>query len=126
MFLKGINDNPLSNKWKKRYSIQSDEVKEKLDALNQMNPKDYQLRSIKKSNVAPRDGDIFVLSPREDIFFYGKVLNAEINHLTKDTFINGNCLVFLFNRKTTELNSDKFKAEYDNLLISPVIVTNNY
>jgi len=126
MFLKDMNDNPIANEWKKRYSSQPDEVKEKLDALKQMRPKDYQLRTIKKSKVAPSDGDIFVLSPRENIFFYGKVINAEINHIEKSPFIHEKSLVFIFNIKTTELNCDKFKADYENLLINPEIVDSSY
>ncbi len=126
MLLKGINDNPIANEWKKRYSSLTDEIKEKLDALNQMNSKEYQLKIIKKSKVAPVDGDIFVLSPREGIYFYGKVINAKINNLEKDTFIHRKILVFIFNRQTKELNTDNFKAEYNNLLISPEIVDASY
>lgn len=42
------NENPISSEWKKRYSEQIVEIRQKLDALDQMKPKDYQLRLIKK------------------------------------------------------------------------------
>jgi len=126
MNLKGINDNPLALEWKKRYSSQPFEVKEKLDALSKMPPKEYQLRTILKSKIPPRDGDIFLLSPRENIFFYGKVIKADIDHLEKDPFIHGKSLVFIFNVKTTLLNTEKYKADYKNLLIPPEIVDNSY
>ena len=36
-------ENPIANEWKKLYSEQTKEVKEKLDALDKMKLKDYQL-----------------------------------------------------------------------------------
>lgn len=86
----------------------------------------YQLRLIKKTKTELRDGDVFVLSPRENIFFYGKVLKANINNIEKDTFVHGKNIVFIFNNKTTKPIIDDFKPDYSQLLIRPAIVDSSY
>lgn len=126
MILKNINDNPISNEWKKRYFEQSVDVQKKLDALDKMNPKEYQLRVIKKTKNKISDGDVFLLSPRENKFFYGKVLKANIDHLEKDEFIHGKNLVFILKCKTTKITIDDYKPDYTKLLIMPTIVDNSY
>ncbi len=78
---KYINNNPMHKKWEEQYNAQPPAVKEKLDKLRNMNPNDYQLKVIKKKRTMPMDGDIFVLSPQEGIYFYGKVLKANIQHI---------------------------------------------
>jgi len=120
------NDNPISNEWKQRYSEQSAEVKKKIDAIDQMNPKEYQLRVVKKTKKELFEGDVFVLSPRENIFFYGKILKVNINNIGKDTFVHGKNVVFIFKNKTTKPTIDDFKPDYSNLLIRPTIVDNSY
>lgn len=124
--IKKINENPISSAWKKRYSELTSDVKQRLEALDQMKPKDYQLRVIKKSKVELKEGDVFVLSPRENIYFYGKVLRTNINHKEKDTFVHGKNVVFIFNNKTTSPNMDNFKPDYSQLLIRPAIVDISY
>ena len=120
------NENPISNEWKRRYSEQSAEVKKRIDAIDQMNPKEYQLRVLKKTKNELFEGDVFVLSPRENIFFYGKILKVNINHIDKDTFVHGKNVVFIFKNKTTKPTIDDFKPDYSNLLIRPAIVDNSY
>ena len=63
------NENRLAKEWEKRYSEQPADIKQKLDELYQINPKKYQLRVIKKTKVKLKEGDVFVLSPRENIYF---------------------------------------------------------
>lgn len=124
--INNINENPILSEWKKRYSKQTADIKEKLDALDQMKPKDYQLRLIKKTKVKLRDGDVFVLSPRKNVFFYGKVLKTNINHIEKDTFVHGKNVVIIFNNKTTKPTIEDFKPDYSQLLIRPAIVDISY
>jgi hypothetical protein len=126
MILNGNQSNPISIEWKYRYLAQPPEIQEKLDAINNMNPKEYQLKMIKRSKNELKDGDIFVLSPREDVYFYGKVLKANINHTSKDPFIDGKNLIFIFQSKSKEINLLNFKADYNKLLIKPEIVDRSY
>ncbi|MCK4260913.1 MAG: immunity 26/phosphotriesterase HocA family protein [Halanaerobiales bacterium] len=119
-------ENPIADEWKKLYAEQPDEIKEKLDALDKMKPKEYQLRVIKKAKPILKDGDIFILSPRENVYFYGKVLKANINHINNDTFVQGKNLVFIFKNKTKKPTIDDFKPDYSQLLIRPAIVDISY
>lgn len=120
------NINPLLESQKEKDSALSLGVREKLDALRNMNPKDYQLRVIKRTRNVPQDGDVFILSPQENVFFYGKVLKSNIKHIGNDTFIDGKNLIFIFKSKTQEPNLSNYKPNYDNLLIQPAIVDRSY
>lgn len=120
------NENPLAKEWEKRYSEQPADIKQKLDELYQINSKKYQLRVIKKTKVKLKEGDVFVLSPRENIYFYGKVLKTNIDHKEKDTFVHGKNVVFIFKNKTTVPSIDDFKPDYSQLLIRPAIVDISY
>lgn len=126
MNIKNINNNPISKAWKERYSKQPSMVKEKLDCLNQPNTKDYQLRISKKQTEKIKKGDVFLLSPRENVYFYGKVLDTDIKHKKKDIFIEGKNLVFIFKFNTPKINLDNYQPNYDELLISPAIVDKSY
>jgi hypothetical protein len=119
-------ENPIADEWIKLYSQQPDEIKEKLDALDKMRPKDYQLRVIKKTKPELKNGDVFIISPREEIYFYGKVLKANINHISGDTFVQGKHLVFIFKNKTKKPTIDDFNPDYSQLLIRPSIVDDIY
>lgn len=124
--ISNVNENPISNEWKHRYFELTADIKNKLDALDQMAPNEYQLRMIKKTKTDLLEGDVFVLSPRENIFFYGKVLKVNINHIEQDTFVHGKNVVFIFNNKTTKPTIDDFKPDYSQLLIRPAIVDASY
>lgn len=126
MLINGMNDNPLSSRWKKRFSELSIEVQNKIKALDGMNPKDYQLRFIKKSKVEPKEGDVFLISPREGIYFYGCVLTANIRHIDNDVFIHGKNVVVIFKCKTKVLDASAYSPNYEDLLIGPEIVDSSY
>lgn len=126
MIIKGINENPISSRWKKRLTEQPDDVQLKIKELDKKNPKDYQLKVIKKTKNKPKEGDIFLVSPREGIYYYGRVLKTEIKHITNDTFIHGKNLVFIFKNKTKTLDISNYSQNYEELLIGPEIVDATY
>lgn len=126
MKLNGININPIAQRWKERYAAQSDNVKAKLDHLKERNPNDYQLKVIKKSKVEPMEGDLFVLSPIKNMYFYGKVHKANIQHASNDVFIHGKSVIFIFRHVTEEISANSFNEDYKNLLIEPAIVDSSY
>jgi len=120
---KDYSDNPLANSWRERYDMQSDAIKEKLDALKTMPVSEFQLQVIKKERkFMPEKGDVFVTSPRNSIYFYGVVVNAGIDNN------NGNDLlvVMIFKDKTKSLQDINFDVDYNNLLIPPEIVGREY
>ncbi len=53
------------------------EIQRKLKRFEELDSSDYQLQVIKPSNELPKEGDIFVLSPKKDIIF-GKVMESNI------------------------------------------------
>jgi hypothetical protein len=126
MNLKYVNNDPMHKKWEEQYNTQPQEIREKLDKLRNINPNEFQLKVIKGKRTVLMDGDIFVLSPQDGIYFYGKVMKANIQHISGDAFINGQNLVFIFKCKSKEATMENYEPDYDNLLIEPSIVGKSY
>lgn len=122
-----INDNNiLLNEWKARYEQQNESTKRKLDELKsdlvQGRNNNFQLLKIKRSYKYPEKGDIFVFQPRENIFFYGLVLNAHINNLQgEDMYV-----VALFRSKSKSVDDFSFILDYSKLLLAPLMVDRIY
>ena len=78
-----------------------------------------QLIQMKKSRKKPCTGDIFVVQPFPDKYYYGKVIQTDLQ--STDSFINGMFLIYIYDYCSTdkkiENNLDKNK-----LLIAPMIV----
>ncbi len=123
---KYVNNDPMHKKWEELYNAQPKDVRDRLDKLNNMHPNEYQLKVIKRKRTALTDGDIFVLSPQDGIYFYGKVMKTNIRHIGGDSFINGQNLIFIFKCKSKEATLENYKPDYDNLLIEPSIVGKSY
>lgn len=117
------NENPVSLEYKKRYNRQPQEIKEKLDNFRNT---DYQLRVIKKTKPKIKIGDVFVLSPRENIYFYGKVLKTNIKTINNDNFVEGKQTIFIHKCRSNQITLDNFEPNYDDLLINPSIVDISY
>lgn len=86
MKLSEINNNPLSRARKLRYSKLTDEKKKKIDELQDMLIPEYQLKIIKRKRRYPEIGDIFQINPKEDIFYYGVVVNNHINNINGEDY----------------------------------------
>ena len=71
------------------------------------------------------DGDIFVLSPVEGMYLYGRILQAKINNPDDDWMSEG-MLVFIFKTKSRDKSPDNFKLDYGNVLIGPEVVPRQY
>ena len=87
---KGLNENSISSRWKKRFAELPNDIQQKIKELDNKDPREYQLKVIKKTKCKPKEGDVFLVSSREGIYFYGRVLKTQIKHITNDIFINGN------------------------------------
>lgn len=103
--------------------MQSQEIKEKLDNFRNSN---YQLRIIEKTKPKIDIGDVFLLSPRENIYFYGKVLKTDIKTINNDVFVEGKHTVFIYKCKTNQKSLNDFISNYEDLLINPSIVDISY
>lgn len=119
---KNINDNILSRRWLERYSRLSDEIKEKLDKLDNSDPSEYQLKVIKRQRIYPEIGDIFKINPINDIYFYGVVLNNHIYNINGDDLL----LVLIFKQDIDINKSIGNGVSEDELLLPPQIVGREY
>lgn len=124
MDLKNINNNIISDRWMERYLKQSDEIKEKLDKLDNSDPSEYQLRVIKRKRIYPEIGDIFKINPIDDIyiFFYGVVINNHIDSINGDDLL----LILIFIQDIDINKSIDNGVSKDELLIPPQIVGKEY
>ena len=102
------------------------EIQKELDNFYDTKAATHQLKVIKKSRSIPKVGDVFLVSPREGIYFYGKVLVSNIVRKVPDSFVEGKHVVFIFKGNTHEKNIDKYMPDYSNLLIPPAIVGDGY
>ncbi len=75
-----MNNNIVSNRWKARYAKLSDDIKKKLDDLNNADIAEYQLQVIKRKTSYPEIGDLFKINPKNDIVLYGLVINNHIHN----------------------------------------------
>jgi hypothetical protein len=117
-------DTPIAQKYKERYNMQTTEIKERLDTFRNT---DYQLKVIKKTTKPKIETkDVFLLSPREGVYFYGKVLKTKIKTINNDTFVEGKQVVLIFKCKTKTLTMDSFNPDCNELLIAPSIVDKSY
>ena len=120
--LDNLNNNIISNRWKERYEKLSAETKDKLNKLENSSILDYQLQVIKKNKVYPEIGDIFIVNPKADIYFYGVVLNNHINNINGDDLL----VVLIFRQNVDVRKSIDNKVKEADLLIPPQIIGKEY
>jgi len=116
-----LDYNIVSKNWKEKMKNLS---KEQQELINEPVGKEN-LVLLKKSKEPIKTGDIFVLSFKEGLYFYGKVLEANIKHQS-DELVNGCHVVFIFRNKTREKNLNDFIPDYNNLLDGPNILNSKY
>ncbi|MCR5824058.1 MAG: hypothetical protein K6G60_06470 [Lachnospiraceae bacterium] len=114
--------NIISNRWRERYDKCPKEVKEKLDQLGNMFINEYQLKVIKRKRIYPEIGDVFMVCPRDNIEYYGVVVNNHVNNN------NGNDLIviFIFKSGVDIAQAIKNGVKKEDLLIEPEIVGKEY
>ena len=78
-----------------------------------------QLISMSKSRKKPCVGDVFVLQPFSGVFYFGKVIQSDLQ--SNDSFIRGMFLIYVYDCSSTkkEIVTD---FEDSNFLIAPMIV----
>lgn len=118
--------NAIAKGWIEREESLPEDKKRALEELENMNWKEFQFKVIKRKKPEIKDGDIFVLSPKDGVYFYGRVLKSDIDHIHKSSFIQGKHVIFVFKAKTREISMDNLKIDYNELLINPSIVDISY
>lgn len=79
------------------------------------------LIEIKKSRVKPKQGDIFVVQPVINVFYYGKVIKTELE--STNSFIKGMSLIYIYNKRSEEIVIPQSLHSIE-LLIPPIVVNN--
>ena len=121
MDIKNINNNILATRWRQKYDRQPDGIKAKLDRLDAMSAREYQLRVIKRSGKYPQTGDIFILKPTKEITLSGIVMNDHINNINGSDLL----LVLIF-KEDTDVRTAVEKSVFEELLLPPQIVGQEY
>ncbi|MCM1127900.1 MAG: immunity 26/phosphotriesterase HocA family protein [Lachnospiraceae bacterium] len=114
--------NLLARRWEERYAKQPDSVKKKLDILYDQEIKDYQLKVIKRKRIYPEKGDIFLINPKDSLYFFGLVINNHVSNINGDDLI----VIMIFKDKAKSLEDNVFSPDYTNLLIPPSMVGKEY
>lgn len=115
-------ENILRQRWEQRYEMQSPEIKKKLDELDEMTVEEFQLLPIKRKRIKPQKGDVFVVSPNENEYFYGIVLNDSICNINGDDLL----VVVVFMEKQYSIEEPIKQLDYEKLLLRPCIVGREY
>lgn len=113
-----INNNPLSKRAERRYAFFTEIQKRQIGMLNNMTWKEYQLNVIKKTKTMPRKGDVFLVSPISNCFFWGVVVQEQVYHMEDENF----WLVFILKDKTLDVSANVPRLNLENLLIEPAMV----
>ena len=122
MHLSEMKSNPLANAWKIRFSNLPELKKEKINKLSNMLIPEYQLKVIKRTRKYPEIGDIFQINPKENIRYYGVVINNHINNHDGEDLI---LIIILNNDEKIEHKLSRTIVNKD-LLIPPCIVGKEY
>ena len=103
--------------WKERKAKLSPEINSKLDELEQKGYMTDELVFIQRKRPKLQRGDVFVVQPRENIYFYGLILNVVSTS-------SCNCKIFacIFKNITHEKNMDNFRPDFNNLLLPPMLL----
>ena len=72
-----------------------------------------------KSRKYPKEGDIFLVQPFLNVYYYGKVIQTQIQ--SGDSFVNGMNLIFIYDKCTGDQSIPEDLNDAD-FLISPIII----
>lgn len=114
--------NIIQEVWERRYKTLSQETIDKIEKMYEGNPDDYQLEVIKRKRITPQKGDVFVVKPRNGIYFFGVVINSGIQLWDMNDVV----VVLIFKNRTDSLTKVDFVPDYNNLLLRPCIVSKYY
>ena len=126
--MKVYEENILLEARKKRLAALSEDVQRRLEEYGKRREMTDELILIKRKRPKLEKGDVFVVQPKEGLYFYGRVLDAHV-----DVFFRGgpeyawkdSLIVCLYRNRTTRLTLDDFKPSYDDLLVRPSYVVPN-
>lgn len=119
-------ENLVNRKYQERMNTLPEHIQNQIREKKNKDFKSFQLRTIKKSNSKPNIGDVFVYSPRENIYFYGKVIENCIVSKDKLKCLDGHILVALYPMKSRTVDMSGYRNDCNKFLIPPIVVRIDY
>ena len=113
--------NPLAEKYRQLYNSQNEETRKKLDRLGEQDPREYQVKILKRKRIIPDKGDVFVVSPIEGVYYCGVVIKPGVE--TCETYSS---VVFILNKEYENMDIKVEDLNLDDLLYYPQIVDKGY
>ena len=120
-----FSSNPLVERREAEYAQLPDEIVRKMKAVSSENPKEYQLKIIKRQrNISISTGDMFLVQPIDGLFYVGQVIKSNLGEDAIDPFIGGCHLIVIFDQPFSSIDVDTqtVPVDYYRLLIKPCIV----
>lgn len=109
--------NPIELYWHERKATLPIETQNKLNALREKGHMTDELVFIQRKRPKLQKGDVFVVQPRENIYFYGLILNVCSTPSCKCKVI-----ACIFKNITHETSIDNFNLDFNNLLLPPLVL----
>jgi hypothetical protein len=78
------------------------------------------LRVLKRSRKVPLPGDVFVLSPREGLFLFGRVIRTDLPRGKAP--MPGAYLVYVYGHRSDDMQPDPAELRPDALLLPPLFI----
>ncbi|MGL4606424.1 MAG: Imm26 family immunity protein, partial [Eubacteriaceae bacterium] len=104
-----------------RYNRQSKEVQEEFDLFVEKNMNEFLLKKIKGSrSIVPKKGDVFLVSPKEGLYFYGVTLSNRLDKkLCEDEEL---FTAVIFKEKASGISDRDYSLNFNNIMFPPFIV----
>ena len=121
-FMKLYSENIIREEWKKRLESLPQSTRAELERYSNTIDITDELIMIKRKRPTIKPGDVFVVQPKEGLYFYGRVLKSNVDVLFKGgpTYQwHDSLIVCVYRCKTKRLTLDYFEPSYDNLLVPP-------
>jgi hypothetical protein len=112
--------NPCRTRWVERFNSLPEEIQDKIEHIDDMPKEALYLKPIKRKRTPDiEEGTIFAVKTPEDVFFFGKVINKDLELPNID---EGFFVVFFFNKGSKYMEHYPIEFTYENILLGPMIL----
>jgi hypothetical protein len=115
----------LAREWRERLAKLPERTQRLLEEYKKNPDHSGELIPVKRGRPRLSPGDVFVVQPREGLYFYGRVLNTDVSVRFRGgprVMWTGVFVICIYRCSTTRLTLDDFKPSYDDLLVAPSLV----
>jgi hypothetical protein len=116
--------NPCRTRWVKRFNSLPVEIQEQINHIDDLPSITVRLKPIKRAKQPTiEEGTIFAVKTLEDVFFFGKVINAKLN---LPNIRDGFFAVFFFNEGSKDIENFPTELTHENILFGPLILNDGF